>query len=269
MSFLKKLADMKSNKAHKRRGACGTGALACDAHAMLLLILFCVLPTVSCENEAKATRMLSIPGGRFQVGGLPDEKGLHPVREIKLRSFFIEMTEVTNAQYRRCVRAEKCADRGENLPTVFGDPRQPVVMVTQQDAAAYCAWVGRRLPTQWEWERAARGPEGFVFPYGNVFSADGANTAYGPLTKTNRGVFRFTVPVGAFEKDRSGFGVRDMGGNVAEWTVSTIGGGEVVVRGGHWYAERGQSANYHRELVPTGNLMSHTIGFRCAKSEIP
>jgi len=243
-----------------------------DVHkffAMLLVAAFSLMSMVSCQHEAKATRVLDIPGGRFQVGGLPDEKGLHPVREMELKSFFIEMTEVTNAQYRRCVKAKKCVDRGDNLPTVFGDPQQPVVMVTQQDAADYCAWVGRRLPTQWEWERAARGPEGFTFPYGNEFSADGANTAYAPLTKTNRGVFRFTAPVGAFEKDRSGFGVLDMGGNVAEWTSSAIGGGEVVVRGGHWYAERGQSVAYYREFVLTGNLMSHTIGFRCAKSEIP
>ena len=92
---------------------------------------------------------------------------------------------------------------------------------------------------------------------------DAANTAYAKPFVKNAKVFRFSAPPGSFPKDLSGFGILDMGGNVSEWTQNTWEAH--VVRGANWYSERGQSHASYRELVPTADLTSLTIGFRCAK----
>ncbi len=235
--------------------------------AVLILIAACVLTiaVASCGKKPAPSRMVRIPGGRFDADGLPYEMGLHPVREMEINSFFIEVTEVTVAQYKQCVRAGKCGRRRGAIPAALNHPEQPAVMITQKDAAAYCAYVGGRLPTEWEWEKAAKGPKGMRYPYGDRFRADAANTAYASMRSVNDRSYRFAAPPGSYKEDLSGYGVMDMGGNVAEWTSSTSPSGEVVVRGGHWYSEKAQSANYYREFVPTGDLMSNTVGFRCAK----
>ena len=235
-------------------------------HKRFVILLLFPIVLASCAGDAPPTRMVEIPGGRFVVGGLPDEKKLHPPGEMELPGFYMEIYEVTIAQYATCVKAKECPDRSGEIPKAFGGPRQPVIMVTQSDAAAYCTFVGRRLPTEWEWERAARGPKAYTYPYGNDFLPGAANTSYAPLKKCGGTYYRFTAPVGVFDEDRSPFGVFDMGGNVAEWTTSRVGAGEAVVRGGHWYSEKEQSASYYREFVPTGDLTSYTIGFRCVKS---
>jgi len=177
----------------------------------------------------------------------------------------MELKEVTNRQYRTCVAAGKCRDNRGTIPENLAAPDLPVVMVTRAEAKNYCAFRGRRLPTEWEWELAARGARGTRFVYGDTFHADAANTAYAKPSVQNAKVFRFSAPAGSFPRDLSGFGILDMGGNVSEWTQNT--GEAPVVRGANWYSERGQSHTSYRELVPTADLTSLTIGFRCARGK--
>ncbi|MCP4589694.1 MAG: formylglycine-generating enzyme family protein, partial [bacterium] len=117
--------------------------------------------------------MVHVPAGEFEMGtaGIPLE---HPVHTVTLDSFWIDRTEVSNAQFQQCVEAGECED-----PTCwkendlvrdnedFGGPEQPVVCVNWYQARDYCEWVGGRLPTEAEWEYTARGPDGLTYPWGN------------------------------------------------------------------------------------------------------
>lgn len=135
-----------------------------------------------------------------------------PQTQRELDSFFIDVSEVTNEQYRRF-----CAEAGHKPSAyadsrLFGRPRQPVVGVGWDDAEAYCAWAGKRLPTEFEWEKAARGTDGRQWPWGNSES---------PRRFNGRAVgLRVPADVGSFPAGDSPYGVHDMAGNVWEMTSS-------------------------------------------------
>ena len=196
--------------------------------------------------------MIYIPGGVTQIGskkGLPMEQ---PVFEMSIRPLFMDEHPVTVAQFREFVEATGYKTQAEefgdaavlNLETyqwillpgaTWSHPRgpegpaaeddHPVTQVSWNDAAAYASWAGRRLPTEFEWEHAARGASSAPHQYawGDVLYADGmarANTWEGPFPQYNSGEdgFMFTSPVGVFGK--TPLGLTDMGGNVWEWTDS-------------------------------------------------
>jgi len=162
-------------------------------------------------------KMVLIPAGIFPLGsseeGDFDEK---PQRIIFLDAYYIDQYEVTNKNYKRF--ASMTGRRSLPEIPVFEDDitllqgeEQPVVGATWLEAVAYCKWAGKRLPTEAEWEKAARGTEERTWPWGNVFD---------PLLVNGRGEedgFKYSAPVGRFERGRSFYGLYDMAGNVSEW----------------------------------------------------
>jgi formylglycine-generating enzyme required for sulfatase activity len=162
--------------------------------------------------------MLWVPGGTFTMGadkgGQEDE---HPAHRVTLRGFFLDETEVTNEAYNRCVEAGKCRPHDVNSAKVnkLGDdrnyrkPRQPISSISWDDAVGYCAFVGKRLPTEAEWERAARGDDGRRYPWGDE-----------PPTR-ERAVFGegSTAEVGSRPAGRGPYGHLDLAGNVWEWVA--------------------------------------------------
>lgn len=144
-----------------------------------------------------------------------------PVHEVFLSAFELDTREVTVAQYERCVEAGPCGKR----PTDAGGGRfnaaeLPVTMVTFQDAVTFCKFAGGRLPTEAEWERAARGLTNHRYPWGNVwnlFLANGGKYALDPFE--DRDGFLELAPPGSFPRGRTPSGLLDMAGNVEEWVA--------------------------------------------------
>jgi formylglycine-generating enzyme required for sulfatase activity len=166
-----------------------------------------------------------IPAGKFRMGGMdarsaPDER---PAHTVSIHAFWMDQLEVTNAMYTLCIHSGPCTppQSFKSLRRVdyFENPAfkdYPVVYVTWEQAKAFCEWAGGRLPTEAEWERAARGDDWRTFPWGED-KASGLLANYNMLVgDTSRAG---TYPLGA-----SPFGVLDMAGNVAEWTNDLYGG---------------------------------------------
>ncbi len=160
--------------------------------------------------------MLLVPGGPFTMGsddvGEADE---HPRHVVEIPAFFLDRTEVTNADYERCVSAGVCRahDTRSSRLNHFGDdrafraPTQPISAVSWEDAQAYCHFVGKRLPREAEWEKAARGTDARTYPWGEA-----KPTAQHAVFSTNR-----TAPVGTHPLGVGPYGHLDLTGNVWEW----------------------------------------------------
>jgi iron(II)-dependent oxidoreductase len=187
-------------------------------------------------SKIDKAEMVYIPGGVFLMG----EKGSsnNPLARVIVDGFFIDKYEVSNASYLRFVKATEHARpsfvqrRVSQDPwkdSRFNNPSHPVVGVSWEDGAAYCKWAGKSLPTQAQWEKAARGPEGNKYPWGNsaaiegnLFKANFSQMAR-PGTQVPNDGFKFTSPGGKFEKDTSVYGVKDLAGNVSEWCRDWFG----------------------------------------------
>lgn len=193
--------------------------------------------------------MAFLAGGKFQMGADDGDANQKPAHPVDVASFCIEKTEVTVAAYTACVKAKACAPAArvdsagvkELHSTCNGDREDrkdhPANCMSGTNAEAYCKWAGRRLPTEEEWEFAARGVEGRRYPWGDAPPGpDRLNmcglechgffkTRYGVVFKTTPEVktedpFVFTAPVGSFPKGATPDGVLDLAGNVVEWTSS-------------------------------------------------
>jgi len=156
------------------------------------------------------SEMILIPAGEFQMGSdeYSDEK---PIHTVYLDSFYIDKYEVTNAQYRKFMDA---TGRRHSVQDPWNIPNHPVVGVSWDDAVDYSHWAGKRLPTEAEWEKAARG--GLMskrYPWGDTLTHDNANyNGIGGIDK-----WEYTSPVGSFAPN--GYGLYDMAGNVWEWCM--------------------------------------------------
>ncbi|HEX2568474.1 MAG TPA: SUMF1/EgtB/PvdO family nonheme iron enzyme [Polyangia bacterium] len=159
--------------------------------------------------------MVLVPAGDFVMGSDRDEADERPAHRVMLSAFFIDQDEVTVAAYGRCVAAGQCmAPRGS-----VGAPEEPVVWVSWRDAAAYCRFVGKRLPTEAEWEKAARGGDARRFPWGNAVDCPRANFGnYLGEGQCPNNPGRI-LPVGRAASGASPYGVRDLAGNVWEWVA--------------------------------------------------
>lgn len=237
--------------------------------------------------------MVLIPGGEYAIGDEKGEEDARPVRTVTLDPYYIDRHEVTNAEYRKFVEWFRETKDGrfahpdqppgkDHVPATWKSPDyrrftgddQPVVGIDWYDAYAYARWAGKRLPTEAEWEAAARGKNARAFPWGPHFAVRLANTR-------DAGAKR-TMPIGSYPGGNTPEGIADLGGNAWEWcydwyepdyyakapTANPQGpaiGKDKVIRGGSWAhpskMARGSYRNFGRPVV-----WSYYIGFRCAKS---
>jgi serine/threonine-protein kinase len=241
--------------------------------------------------------LVYVPDGKFLMGS--DESDVYadddefPQHLVALDGFWIDRTEVTNAQYAAFLNAK--GNQTESGTTWLdltnqdsmieleegvyrpkdGYADHPVNLVSWHGATAYCTWVGGRLPTEAEWEYAARGPGGRLYPWGDDFSCAGGNF-YDPYTGCNDG-YEHTAPVGEFAAGVSWCGALDMAGNVWEWANDWRGGycseaqlnpvgppptGSKVIRGSRCDPKETDGRAAHRGSFEP-DKRSVNIGFRC------
>jgi formylglycine-generating enzyme required for sulfatase activity len=228
------------------------------------------------ESAAQSGEMVAIKGGQFMMGdnaGDPDER---PAHEVTIADFQMDRFEVTNALFEVFVTAtgyktgNEQNNKTQTWRTFFtaDTANHPVVLVTWNDAAAFCEWAGKRLPTEAEWEFAARGTDGRAYPWGNDYDASKFNGKASGI--------RGTVHVGSYPAGASPFSVQDMAGNVWEWTAdwyqaypggaasSFFGEKFRVTRGGGWFDENKQVRAANRSSAEPG-AANDDLGFRCVK----
>jgi len=250
-------------------------------------------PTIALPSSRPSSRqppgtpkdMVYIPAGDFYMGSDSEMGNERPRRRVYLAHYYIDMYEVTNAEYKQFVDAtdhpppfvnkfwaEPFNWHDKTYPPGRGD--HPVVLVNWHDAAKYAKWAGGRLPTEAEWEKAARGLTSNIWPWGNNWDSKKSNT--------KESFFNSTQSVNLFPEDVSSFGCHNMAGNVMEWTADWYAedyyrratsknppgpatGFFKVARGGGWdssislYARAG-----YRHYFPP-DTKSASIGFRCVK----
>lgn len=244
---------------------------------LLLLLCMGAASFFACEKKITPTQgMIYLTGGEFMIGGKPDPIHHHPLRKVRVQPFEIDRLEVTNADYELCVRAGKCK-KPEFLAEAFSEGNQPVVKVSFKDATSYCAYAGKVLPTEIQWEYAARSTEGWAWPNGPRKTPSDSNTFEYPGTPDHR----FTLPVAQMQADYSPWGVIGMTGNVSEITRTpyqadhteiendagdkNMGNSLHVARGGNFHRPLSEAKSFYRHVLPDGNFSALWLGFRCAK----
>ncbi|GIK41437.1 MAG: hypothetical protein BroJett011_52700 [Chloroflexota bacterium] len=225
--------------------------------------------------------MVLVPAGPFEMGSNQGDNSEQPVHQVTLSAFYIDQYEVTNGQYAACVDAGACDSPADTSSFgregYYGNPEYadyPVIWVNWYQAKTYCAWRGGQLPTEAQWEKAARGTDGRTYPWGEDIDCERAN--YERCRDD-------TTPVGAYPAGVSPYGAYDMAGNVWEWVADWYdenyysnlpsenptgpkdeeNKSSKVLRGGGWYYVASNArATYRYDITPDGQL--NVVGFRCA-----
>ena len=279
--------------------------------ASLLLLLhitvFAASHTLSRTMVGKdGAEMLLVPAGEFPMGSdqaeidalqrdlsrfppqvrerLTDQ---FPKHQVYVDAFYIDTYEVTNDLYKKFVQTT-----GRTAPRFWSDakfnaPTQPVIGVSWRDAEAYCTWAAKRLPTEAEWEKAARGREGRLYPWGDTFDSTRLNHCDSRcrFDWKDNGVddgYATTAPVGSYEAGKSPYGLYDMAGNVWEWVADWYAedyyqhspsrnptgpatGRRKTVRGGGWFVPGPANRTTTRQNFEQ-YYWGDNIGLRCARS---
>jgi formylglycine-generating enzyme required for sulfatase activity len=225
-------------------------------------------------DEKSGIEFVAIPAGEFTMGST-DFEDSQPVRKVRVSAFQIGRTEVTREQYALFMKATGAAEPYHWKSDLFVRPGSPVIGVTHEDALAYCRWAGGRLPTEAEWEYAARGTDGRRYPWGNE-EPDKSRAFY----HLDVG-FGGTMPVAQKAEGASPFGLLDMAGNAFEWCADWYSAGYYasapavdpkgpaagklrVMRGGSWISLPDMCRCAARASFPPG-AASTLVGFRVAR----
>jgi serine/threonine-protein kinase len=226
--------------------------------------------------------MVFIPAGEFTMGSDDSgDIGSKPAHEVSVDAFYIDKYEVTNEMYDACVYAVECRKPARlgtaTRDTYFGNPvfnNYPVIYIDWKMAKTYCEWRGARLPTEAEWEKAARGTDPRIYPWGD----EKADCNYANIA----GCVGDTTPVDQHDKGQSIYGIFGMAGNVWEWTSSLFdyypydaadgrenpdSADDRIARGGSWHSGS-NSGNVRvdtRLKLPQASTLAY-VGIRCAKS---
>jgi len=232
-------------------------------------------------SEVDGMPMVYVPAGEFSMGSASGEDDERPFHTVYLDAYWIDQTEVTNAQYAQCVAEGGCTVPFKTTAgtrdfyfwnSAYAD--FPVVYVDWQQARAYCRWAGRDLPSEAQWEKAARGPNGNIYPWGNT-SPDST------LANYEGSYLRDTTSVGSYPEGAGFYGSLDMAGNVWEWVADWYGaypsstvsnpagptaGDYRVLRGGA-FSDSKTSIRSADRLKIHPNHSDLNIGFRCALTE--
>jgi len=244
------------------------------------------------SEEGVPPKMVRIPSGPFIMGsdevGTDENKGElgnkkpfyldeHPQRMLSIPEYFIDRFEVTNEGYARFIQEKR-----RNPPKYWGgstyktgEALLPVVEVNWYESRDYCRWLGKRLPTEAEWEKAARGPNGNIYVWGNEFDATKGNVSAGSHGSI--------MMIGRFSHDKSAYDVYDLNGNVMEWTADwykpfpggdyqsddfgeqfKVAKGDAFGDSGHYALSIFSRLPYRQNVVPEARLPF--LGFRCVKS---
>lgn len=245
--------------------------------------------------DAVPAGMACVPGGPFVRGSDAGPADARPASTVVVGTFLMDVDEVTFGEYAACVRAGRCTPARPKYVD-FDDPRQPMTGVDWFQAQAYCRAHGKRLPTEAEWEKAARGPEGAAYPWGDAPATceravimDASGRGCGRTKRGSHPEKGKPWPVGS--RPAGAYGLRDMAGNSYEWVADWYakdwaacgapcagpdprgpcdgaarcpGHRLKVVRGGSWYWPAEHAAGWHRRAHVPANQPFHHFGFRCA-----
>lgn len=244
------------------------------------------------SDEAEIANAIALcqlePAGAAEDDTCREDRFVHEYapHPVYLSDYWIDRTEVTVARYRQCVASGRCPEPPyASGAERFDRPEMPVVLVSWNDASAFCSFAGGRLPTEAEWERAAKGAKGRRYPWGQVYNpllANHGRLTWDPLDPSDG--FLEIAPVGSFPDGRTPDGIVDLAGNVDEWVldyyadahprVSAVNprgpdsGTERVVKGGSYRSARPWLRGASRSREPPG-VRHPTRGFRCVRPHEP
>lgn len=247
--------------------------------------------------DAQGSPMIAVPKGTFKIGYKLDDAlhlcellkpldAIYPCsdmfvldsEEVNVNGFYLDQFEVSKSDYAKCVEADVCDGR----PFDIQDPQStdtPIQYLSYYDAAVYCAWRKSRLPTEIEWEYAARGPNSLTFPWGNNFNGTYANFC-DKNCRAPKGIantawddkYLELAPVNSFENGKSWVGTYNMAGNIAEWTSTRVFPKNAsnpsdfrIVKGGSYGSYAHQITGYSRFWIEAQSNQE-AIGLRCAHS---